>query len=202
MSLPTSYFTDLYATSADPWGFHTRWYEERKYALSVAALPRKRYRAAFEPGCSVGVLTALLAQRCDSVLATDPVQAAVTSAREHLTSHQNVTVECSAVPGTWPPAVFDLIVLSELGYYLDEDDLEVMLDRVVDSLDPGGDLLAVHWRHSVSDYPITGDAVHKAIGRRQNLEAVVRHVEKDFVLEVFRKVPPAAASVAEAEGML
>lgn len=202
MSLPTSYFTGLYATSADPWGFHTRWYEERKYALSVAALPRRRYRAAFEPGCSVGVLTALLAGRCDRILATDPAQAAVASARKHLTSYQNVSVECSAVPHTWPSGEFDLIVLSELGYYLGADDLDLLLKRTVESLEPGGDLLAVHWRHPVPDYPITGDAVHDAIDHTPNLDALVRHAEKDFVLEVFRKVPPAAASVAEAEGLL
>lgn len=202
MSLPTSYFTDLYAASADPWEFRTRWYEERKYALSVAALPRRRYARAFEPGCSVGVLTALLAARCDAVLATDPAQAAVDSARTYLTGQQNVAVECSAVPHTWPAGSFDLIVISELGYYLDAPDLDLLLRRTADSLVPGGDLLAVHWRRPVPDYPSTGDAVHDAIALVANLEGVVRHTEKDFLLEVFRKTPPAAASVAEAEGML
>lgn len=37
----------------DPWDFESRWYEQRKYALSAAMLPKPRYRRAFEPGCSI-----------------------------------------------------------------------------------------------------------------------------------------------------
>lgn len=201
MSLPTSYFTDLYTACDDPWGFRTRWYEERKYALSVACLPRRRYRSAFEPGCSIGILTALLADRCDSVLASDPAAAAVASARSHLKGRQNVRLECSAVPGSWPAGTFDLIVLSELCYYLDAGDLDLLVRRVEGGLEPGGDLLAVHWRHPVADYPLTGDAVHEAIRRSDGLATTVLHEEKDFVLEVLRRVPPAALSVAEADGL-
>ena len=38
----------VYAASGDPWGFTSRWYEERKYALSLAMLPRRRYAEAVE----------------------------------------------------------------------------------------------------------------------------------------------------------
>ena len=62
-----------------PWGFADRWYEQRKYALTVASLPRPRYRRAFEIGCSVGVLTALLGERCGELLAVDVAAAAVAS---------------------------------------------------------------------------------------------------------------------------
>ena len=65
MTLDAGYFRDMYAASPDPYGLAERWYEARKYALSLALLPRERYGAAFEPGCSIGVLTALLAPRCD-----------------------------------------------------------------------------------------------------------------------------------------
>ena len=42
---------------------------------------RERYASAFEPGCSIGVLTAQLAPRCDRLLACDVAAAAVESAR-------------------------------------------------------------------------------------------------------------------------
>ena len=51
-TLGAGYFDGMYAAAADPWGFEERWYERRKYAISLAMLPRERYRAAFEPGCS------------------------------------------------------------------------------------------------------------------------------------------------------
>ena len=60
MNVAAEYFEAMYRESQDPWSLSTRWYERRKYALTVAALPRARYRSAFEPGCSVGELSALL----------------------------------------------------------------------------------------------------------------------------------------------
>ena len=82
--LPDAYFADVYATTSDPWRLAERWYEQRKYAITMAMLPKPRYRSAFEPGCSVGVLTELLAARCDALLATDVAQAALDTARTRL----------------------------------------------------------------------------------------------------------------------
>ncbi len=62
-STDRQYFVDLYASDPDPWRLATSWYERRKYALTVDALPNERYRRAFEPGCSIGVLSELLAPR-------------------------------------------------------------------------------------------------------------------------------------------
>src|ERR1700742_1499218 len=69
--LPDGYFDRMYAAADDPWQLESRWYERRKYAITLALLPYPRYRHAFEPGCSIGVLTDLLAQRCDHVTSTD-----------------------------------------------------------------------------------------------------------------------------------
>jgi hypothetical protein len=52
VTLPPSYFDAMYQAAADPWGFEDRWYEQRKYAVSLALFPAARYRSAFEPGCS------------------------------------------------------------------------------------------------------------------------------------------------------
>ena len=119
MTLDPTYFRDLYAACADPWGLAGRWYEARKYAVSTALLPRQRYGRAFEPGCSIGVLTAMLAPRCDALLACDAVPDAVSSARARTAGLPGVRVEQRAVPGQWPPGSFDLIVLSELLYYFE-----------------------------------------------------------------------------------
>ncbi len=60
--LSDAYFDRMYSESADPWQLQSRWYERRKYAITLALLPYARYRHAFEPGCSVGVLTEQLAE--------------------------------------------------------------------------------------------------------------------------------------------
>jgi SAM-dependent methyltransferase len=199
VSLPTEWFDRMYAAAEDPWGFRERWYEKRKYALSLAVLPRPLYRRAFEPGCSVGVLTALLADRCEELLAWDPAGAAVRAATAALARHPTVTVTTGRLPVDRPPGRFDLVVFSEVGYYLDPADLESTLDLLQETLEPGGDLLAVHWRPQVEGYPSCGDAVHAALHRRTDLELTARHVEDDFLLEVRRNGP--ARSVAQDGGL-
>ena len=64
------YFDQMYRRP-DPWDYESSWYEQRKYALTLAALRRERYENGFEPGCSIGVLTELLAPRCRHLLAAD-----------------------------------------------------------------------------------------------------------------------------------
>jgi SAM-dependent methyltransferase len=201
MSLPPSYFDEMYAASPDPWGLAHRWYEQRKYALTLAVLPRQRYRSAYEPGCSVGVLSEQLAGRCDRLLAADAALPAVRAARARLAGRPNAVVEHRAVPAEWPDGRFDLIVLSEIGYYLDLPDLGRLVRLAVEALEPGGDLVAVHWRHPVADYPLRGDAVHAAVAADHRLASTCRHVEADFLLEVFARTPPAARSVAAVEGL-
>ncbi len=90
--LADNYFHDMYRDSDDPWGFTSRWYEQRKYALSLAALSSPRYGSVFEPGCSVGVLSAQLATRADHLLCTDVSPRAVELARERLDGHDSVEV--------------------------------------------------------------------------------------------------------------
>lgn len=206
MSLDGAFFDRMYADDPDPWGFTERWYEQRKYALSVAALPRPRYRAALEVGCSIGVLTAALGERCDTVLALDVAESAVTSARQRTAGLPGVEVQRRSVPDQWPDdwsdGAFDLVVLSEVGYYYSTDDLRRLLDRICAALEPGGTLLAVHWRHPVEDYPLGGDEVHAVLDADDRLTATVRHEEADFLLAVLQRTPPAARSVAEETGLL
>jgi SAM-dependent methyltransferase len=202
MSLDQGYFDGMYAASADPWGFASRWYEARKYALSLALLPRERYGHAFEPGCSIGVLTELLAPRCDQLLACDVAAAAVDSAARRTASRGNVRVGRMDILRDWPPGKFDLIVFSEVLYYYAGEDLNRVLDRAAAALRPDGNLLAVHWRHPVADYPRSGDEVHLILAGHPGLARLVEHREPDFVAEVYARAGGRRVSVAEAGGLV
>ena len=46
VTLPRTYFDAMYQEAADPWGFEDRWYEQRKFSVSLAMLPAVRYRSA------------------------------------------------------------------------------------------------------------------------------------------------------------
>jgi LmbE family N-acetylglucosaminyl deacetylase/SAM-dependent methyltransferase len=196
--LRADYFDDLYDRHDDPWGFESRWYERRKRSVTVAALPDERYGSVLEIGCSLGLLTLDLATRADRLLAADISQAAVDRARERLAAHPNVTIERRDVAVSYPNETFDLVVLSEVGYYLDLAGVTALLDDIVASLAPGGTVVLCHWRHPVVDYPLSGDAVHAAMSMQPGVTRISRHEERDFLLDVYSRDP---RSVAERTGL-
>ncbi|HEV2638031.1 MAG TPA: SAM-dependent methyltransferase [Actinocrinis sp.] len=207
MNVPATYFQTMYQHSEDPWSLATRWYDQRKYDLTVAALPKARYRNAFEPGCSVGELSVRLAARCDRLLSCDREARAVTAAASRLSGADHVRVEQRIIPEQWPHEAFDLIVLSEILYYFDAPTVNRILDSALATLAPGGTLAAVHWRHPVADHAQTGDEVHHALRVIPQLIPVCQHTETDFMLEVFvltnpdQPANPRQGSVAAAEGL-
>lgn len=189
------YFDRLYAQAADPWGLGSRFYELRKRDLLLAALPRPDFARAFEPGCATGLLTEELARRCRQVVAWDVAAAAVERAGRRLAGHPGVRVERGVIPHRWPDGEFDLVVLSEVGYYC--RDLDLLAERAWGSLRADGVLVACHWRHAAPDHPHDADAVHRALdrpGRR-----IVSHVEDDFLLDVWTAT---GRSVATETGVL
>jgi SAM-dependent methyltransferase len=185
-STKRAYFDAMYDGDADPWDFETSAYEQRKYALTMASLPRLRYESVFEPGCSIGVLTELLAARCDRLLATDLVPAALHRARHRCAALGHVRFEQRAIPEEWPEATFDLVVLSEIAYYFDAPDLARVIALFMASTKRGAQVVGVHWRGE-TNYALRGDEAHKIITATPELENVVHHVEADFVLDVWER---------------
>jgi SAM-dependent methyltransferase len=200
-TMPQAYFDEMYATAPDPWGFEDRWYEARKYAISMAMLPRQHYDSGFEPGCSIGVLTRRLAARCHRLLACDAAPAAVRAATARTSHLPHVRVDRRVLPSQWPPGDFDLIVLSELLYYFGDEDLRQVLDRAASALRPGGSLLAVHWQHPVAEYPRSGADVHRRLAAQPGLARLAEHKEDDFLAEIYVRTDTRPVSVAQATGL-
>jgi len=198
-SLPGSWFDDFYARHRDPWGFETRWYEERKRAVLLASLPARELGRVLEIGCSTGLITAELSARASRVTAMDPSAAALDAARERVGADASIRFHHGSAPDQWPGGTYDTIVLSEVGYYLSASDLERAIELIDDEMSERGCLVACHWRHVVPEYPQTGDQVHAALHRVDEWEVLVRHEEADFILEVFCRRP--AVSVAAREGL-
>jgi LmbE family N-acetylglucosaminyl deacetylase len=193
-----AYFDELYGAADDPWGLGERWYEQRKRDLIMASLPRRRYRRGFEPGCALGMLTERLAARCNEVVAWDVAERAVQSTREAMAradAGARVEVALGAIPQQWPEGDFDLIALSEVGYYC--ADLSALAARVRASLSGDGTVVACHWRRPAADHPHTAEAVHRALAA--GLHLIAHHDEPDFLLDVFSRDP---RSVAQRDGIV
>ncbi|MBV4458625.1 nodulation S family protein [Pseudomonas sp. COR58] len=198
MSVANAYFDHLFSRSPDPWFMRERWYERRKRDIALAALPQRRYRRGFEAGCANGELSVRLAERCDRLLCCDVSALAVKLAAERLHKADHARAYQARVPDQWPGGAFDLIVISELGYYLDAADLRRMVELVRAALTADGALLACHWRHPVAVCPQTGDQVHACLYEHLHLSRSVRHEEADFLLEVWEG---SDLSVADREGL-
>jgi SAM-dependent methyltransferase len=152
-----AHFEALYAASPDPWNFETSSYEAEKYAATLAALRTRRFASGFEVGCSIGVLTARLATVCDALLAVDIVPRALAAARLRNQDAHHVTFQQRTIPDQWPGQTFDLIILSEVLYFLDAAEIARTADLAHASLAPGGLVLLVNYRGPI-DEPLDGEA--------------------------------------------
>ena len=177
-------FDRMFADGDDPWSSGS-WYERRKRSLTLAVLSRERYGAVLDLGCSTGILTRALAHRAEVVLAVD-------------VSHRALEVaQRQTCPGiTWvhgeAPSVLDrvdrpldLVVLSEVGYFLRPFELWLTIGRLVELLAPGGELVLVHWRHPTENIPLDGPSVHRQVQAILSSWSTTTHVEADVLLDAY-----------------
>jgi SAM-dependent methyltransferase len=164
------FFETKYGMAADPWNFSNDPYELSRYDAVIASLAasdegtsgQPHFARAFEPGCSIGVLTERLAPVCDFIFATDISSIAVARARTRCAAYPHVSIEQGSVADTNPGPV-DLIVLSEIGYYCTAIELHQWTSRLLQNLQPGGTLIAAHWLGFSADHLLSGDHVHSVL---------------------------------------
>jgi cyclopropane fatty-acyl-phospholipid synthase-like methyltransferase len=158
-------FEKRYREESDPWNYRASPYEREKYEVTVRSLSREHYGSIFEPACSIGELTTLLAPRCDRLLAIDVSSTAASQAQQRVADLNHVRVDCGDVR-TYPlREPFDLIVFSEVGYYLDVETLANVAQRLSESLTEGGEFIAVHWWGHSPDHVLHGEEVHATLTR-------------------------------------
>ncbi len=162
---PKERFDALYEQSRDPWGYQSSDYEREKYESTLAAIPPVPIHRALEVGCSIGVFTAQLAERCEHVVAVDFSSRAIELARSRLTGVPNVEVRQARFPEQAPAGPWELVVCSELLYYLAADSLTRAIAWLTTQVRDGACVLAVSWRGQGTDEPFLGDEVHDRLAR-------------------------------------
>lgn len=180
-------FEDRYRRHPDPWNFAASTYERQRYRTVMEALPELAYARAFEPGCSVGELTAQLAEVCGHVVATDVAPSAVERARQRCAAFDNVDIQCIDLAAALPPGTFDLIVFSEIGYYFPKPMLERITGELARMLNVGGDFLAVHWLGESPDHVLHGDVVHAELFAHLPLRHVTGERHAGFRIDSWRR---------------
>jgi SAM-dependent methyltransferase len=182
---PVDHFERLARESADPWDYATSEYEQGKYRTTLAYLPERTGRT-LELGCSVGVFTAMLAPRCDTLVAVDFSPTALARARRRLGDAPRVELLERRLPEGMPVGPFDTIVCAEVLYYWSADLVEEGLARIEAALASGGTLLAVHWRHPDPRRELTGDDVHALLDEGTSLVLDASRTTPDYLLDRWR----------------
>lgn len=188
------FFERMYSAKQDPWSFASREYEQQRYETILSFVPHGRFRRAFEPGCSIGELTARLATRCGFVTAIDIAQAAVESARQRCLDLGNVDVHQGSLLDDMPSNHFDLVVFSEIGYYFTKSQLVGLAAELSSRIDDGGQLLAVHWTGVSADHILSGESVHRILRKHLPMEHLHHEThsaddDDGFVLDIWRQTP-------------
>jgi len=181
-----AFFEEKYQEKSDPWNFAHSKYELQRYQAIVAALDHDHYSLAYEPGCSIGVLTEHLAAICDRVEAIDFSETAVAHARARCVHLGNMSVRCASLPEQKPVIGVDLMVLSEIGYYFSPGEWRRISSALIESMDKDGTLLAAHWLSDSSDHCMNGAQVHEILSALPNIQ--LKHSERRDKLRIDRWV--------------
>lgn len=185
-SWPPDVFDRIHARESDPWQVETSEYERAKYAAALAALPSPYLQRGLEVGCSIGAQTILLAESCAHLLALDIAAEPVRRTRERCAHLPHVDVRQARIPADWPAGEFDLIVLSEVLYFLDRPDLDETARLAARALSPGGAILLVDWT-GPTDTPNTGDEAAMLFLDVSGLSCVRSQREASYQLDLLKK---------------
>jgi len=139
----TSFWNRYFATE-DPWNYSSS-YEQEKYERQLEILPAGPIGRALELGCAEGHFTRQLAPRVGHLTATDISAIAIERARARCSDQPNVEFGVLDFSADTLPGEMDLIVCSEVFYYLDDlAALRRIAKKFVEALAPGGSFISAH----------------------------------------------------------
>ncbi|MBZ9661838.1 glycosyltransferase [Mesorhizobium sp. ESP-6-4] len=139
----TSFWNRYFATE-DPWNYSSP-YEQEKYERQLEILPAGPIGRALELACAEGHFTRQLAPRVGHLTATDISAIAIGRARARCSDQPNVEFGVLDFSADTLPGGMDLIVCSEVLYYLDDlAELRRIAKKFVEALAPGGSFISAH----------------------------------------------------------
>lgn len=193
----------------DPWGYETHWYERRRRQLIAAMLPHETLGQVLEIGCSTGLITQLLAPRAEQVLAIDISAKAIALARQNLQGAANVTLQQADITQHWPPQRFDHILLCDVAYYLQPDQLRALGANIAGEVGqhpaapelatPECVLLLAHWRHRFAQVVTPAEEAHRLLRQATGWKVQASYADEDLLVDVLSH---GGASVAREEGLV
>ncbi|MFT8719937.1 class I SAM-dependent DNA methyltransferase [Acetobacter sp.] len=152
-------FESLFEDNPDPWDFENSLYERQKLEKVLECLSASPVSFALELGCAIGVSTLALSRRCERLLAVDVSQKALALAKHRCRMQKHVSFLKAFLPADYPTTEAsgcDLVIISEILYFLAQEDIRRLVGMVTENLVSTGHILIVNWTGQ-TDTPCTGD---------------------------------------------
>jgi SAM-dependent methyltransferase len=165
-------FFQHFFDEGDPFGFDVNTVEQLKFRRTLAVCGDGPLGRVLEVGCAVGSFTELLAPRATDVLALDVSPAAVEQVTRRLRDYPNVRGQAMAIPAEFPEGTFDLVVASDVLYYLTVKDVQLCLEKIEAAVAEGGALVAVHYVPRMGSL-LDGDETHDILAAHTKLKHVL-----------------------------
>ena len=174
-------FEAKFQANIDPWNYASSPFEAFKRSVLLRACGFGPYGRVLELACAIGETTRVLAPRCLRLTAVDASGTALAEARRRTSALSNVTLKLALLPRDTPEGPFDLIVASEILYYLRRNDLRDLVIRLESSLAPGGRLVVLHHLRDFHDA-----AIHPRSAQEYAVRAMRRRMAQVFRLDAGR----------------
>jgi 2-polyprenyl-3-methyl-5-hydroxy-6-metoxy-1,4-benzoquinol methylase len=176
---------DFHHREPDRWSYETSPYERERFAAVLKGIGPGPHERVLEVGCSEGVFTRALAadDRVGTVTAADVSPRALETARRRCEGQSNVSFVSGSIVNAAPPGPFDLIICSEVLYYVGGRRAAVARE-LAQRLAPGGIMVLEHV------HPESG-RLHAPFIHSAGLEVlertVVRHALRPFEVLALRR---------------
>jgi peptidoglycan/xylan/chitin deacetylase (PgdA/CDA1 family)/SAM-dependent methyltransferase len=189
------YFERVFVARPDPWHY-TNAYEQTKYRQTLALVPSPAVETALEIGCAEGRFTQLLAPRVGNLTAADISEVALRRAAARCDGLQNVRFHRFDLLEDPVPGRYDLIVCSELLYFMgDRRGLSRAARKIARALAPGGHLVMTHSNLVVDepeqpgfnwDFPFGAKAIADTFAATRPLRHVREWRAAPYRIQLFR----------------
>ncbi len=171
-------------TSPDPFGYTTP-YEQKKYEQTLELLPEGPLTRVLELACAEGHFTVQLAPRVGALLAADISENALARAQARCEELPNIAFAQIDLRRDPIPGTFDLIVCSEVLYFIrDRFELRRVARKIARHLKPGGHFLTAHANVVADDPTATGFDWQVGFGAKRIGDTFARVPGLEFVREL------------------
>jgi SAM-dependent methyltransferase len=166
-------FEKKFRENIDPWDYTNSRFEHFKRSVLLRACGHEKHGRVLELGCAIGETTRFLAPLCLRLLALDGSATAISEARRRVRS-TNVCFLQATLPGQMPRGPFDLIVVSEIAYYLSAHDQAALGERLAAATAHRGRIVLLHHRQHFQDAAQSPALAHARL--RSQLNRVARPI--------------------------